>query len=135
MHRLQAPIDPVLIFTPSPLSILSSPPPLRMVGGALTSDEAGRGMEALELYSKALSAIRSGLAILHSSVGVLPPSDSTLHDLRAKMEKYASICNGRIVRGIVRGIGNARFLTFQTEDSSCCLMNNDECYLCLSLNT
>lgn len=63
-------------------------PVLRMVGRALTSDEAGRSMEALELYNNALSTIRSGLAVLHSSVGALPAADAVLHELREKMEKY-----------------------------------------------
>ena len=59
-----------------------------MVGKALTDDEAGGSMDALELYNNALSSIRSGLAVLQSSVGALPAEGSTLQDLRQKMCKY-----------------------------------------------
>ena len=45
-------------------------------------------MEALELYNKSLSLIRTGLASMRSSVGLGTRDDSTaLHEMRSKMEK------------------------------------------------
>ena len=59
----------------------------RFIGQALTADEKGERMAALELYNKSLSTIRSGLAILQSSVGMEAAGDSTLHEIRGKMER------------------------------------------------
>ena len=44
-------------------------------------------MKALELYNKSLSTIRSGLAILQSSVGVESGDSPALHEIRGKMER------------------------------------------------
>ena len=59
----------------------------RNLAQALSSDESGETMDALDLYNQALSTIRSGLAVLRSSVGEEPAADSALHDIKAKMEK------------------------------------------------
>jgi len=59
----------------------------RVLARALGSDESGETMDALDLYNQALSTIRSGLAVLRSSVGAEPEADSALHDIKAKMEK------------------------------------------------
>ena len=60
----------------------------RFIGEALTADEKGDRMNALELYNKSLSIIRSGLAALQSSVGSADPQDPQLHELRGKLERY-----------------------------------------------
>jgi hypothetical protein len=60
----------------------------RFIGQALSADEKGDRMNALELYNKSLSAIRSGLAILQSSVGAEAGQDSAIHDIRGKMERW-----------------------------------------------
>ena len=44
-------------------------------------------MNALELYNRGLSTIRSGLAVLQSSVGAELAENSALHELRGKMER------------------------------------------------
>lgn len=44
-------------------------------------------MLALELYSKSLSSIRSGLASLQSSVGAEGAPNSALQDIHGKMER------------------------------------------------
>ena len=59
----------------------------RLIGQALSADEKDEWMNALELYSKSLSVIRSGLAVLQSSVGAELADGSSIHELRGKMEK------------------------------------------------
>lgn len=44
-------------------------------------------MIALELYNKSLSTIRSGLAVLLSSVGDEAALGSSVHEIRGKMER------------------------------------------------
>lgn len=44
-------------------------------------------MTALELYSKSLSSIRSGLATLQSSVGAEGAPNSALKEIQGKMER------------------------------------------------
>ena len=57
-------------------------------------DEGGDRMSALELYSKSLSAIRSGLASLHSSVGADGASSAALLEVRGKMERFVGFLGG-----------------------------------------
>lgn len=60
----------------------------RFIAEALSEDEKGDRMAALELYNKSLSTIRSGLAVLQSSVGAEVSENSSLHEIRGKMERY-----------------------------------------------
>lgn len=59
----------------------------RFIGEALSQDEGSDRMKALELYNKSLSTIRSGLAILQSSVGAESGDSPALHEIRGKMER------------------------------------------------
>ena len=52
----------------------------RYVTRALSEDECGDKMGALEWYNKALSTLTSGLATLQTN-------DGTLRDVRTRMEK------------------------------------------------
>ena len=64
----------------------------RYITQALSVDERGDCMQALELYNKSLTTIRSGLAVLQSSVGAEVDDDSALRALRGKMEGYWCNC-------------------------------------------
>ena len=54
--------------------------PCRQITQALSVDERGERMEALELYNKALTALQSGLAKLSGD-------DLRLKEIQGKMEK------------------------------------------------
>jgi len=55
----------------------------RQITQALSIDERGERMEALELYNKALTTLRSGLATLCRERG----EDAGMRETRAKMER------------------------------------------------
>ena len=58
-------------------------PMSRQITQALSIDERGERMEALELYNKALTTLRSGLATLCRERG----EDAGMRETRAKMER------------------------------------------------
>ncbi len=66
----------VCSFPPSPL--------IRYVNKALTVDETGDHMEALELYDSALSTLTSGLAVVQRCRAEGGPA---VRDMQSKMER------------------------------------------------
>ncbi len=64
----------------------------RFIGDALGEDEGGRRMEALELYNRSLTLLRSGVASLRTT---LEESLGTaeLQQLKEKMNKLSLVHN------------------------------------------